>query len=276
MSREQRRVNLLVFGGLGVILLLIILALALTSRNDEENFPQYEKFDINEKEINSNYEDTRDRLQRDVYFANEVLIGEFDNEEYMKLVNDKNYKLADYTGASFRELLWHFIHSFEINNTEYMSSINRKESIFCLKRRYAEEAFDELYGVDVSSQLKYLSGYIDYGSINDSGSYCFNYGQILKEYDNEVKIGVERIAVVGNKITTDIYVYEYNNNKADDKIIAVKNLEAYIKNKEYDSANKIVTDYLHGKITHKQVKLKLNSKGKFFKYQILKVKILDY
>ena len=276
MNRNQIKANLYVFGGLAIVFILIVVVLSFSNRNDEENFPQFDRFSIEDDMSDEQYEDTRDRLQRDVYFANEVLIGEFDSEEYMKMITDTNYDFDHYKGASFRELLWHFIHSFEINNTEYLSSLNKKESLFCMKKRYATEAFNELYGVDVSNQLQYLPGYIDYASINSSGSYCFNYGQILKEYDNEIKVGVERIAVTGNNVTTDIYVYEYKNNNSDDQILAIRNLDIYIKNKDFDSANKVVKNHLYGKVTHKQVKLKLNSRGKFFKYQILKVKILDY
>ena len=92
----------------------------------------------------------------------------------------------------------------------------------------------------------------------------------------EINIAVERMAMIGTTITTDIYVYEYYTNGLENEISNINILKSYIENDNYSSASNVVTNYLNGKVTHKQLKLKVNNNGKFFKYKILSSKILDY
>ena len=280
MDREQRKASYIIIGATFGIFLLVILYLVITNRNDSKNFPGYENIDFNESEMqdenSTTYKNARDRLQKDHYFANEMTLGEFDYKTYTEIMTDENYDISNYTGATFRDLIWHYIYAFESSNMEYMTLYSSAEEKFCLKRNYVIEGFKELYNVDISSQIDYLPGYLEYVTKNANSSYCFNFGQVLSEYDQEIKIGVERISVIGSDITTDIFVYEYYNHGADDQEDAVSRLETYLDNQAYDLANELVENELYGTVTHKQVRLKRNSSGKFFKYQILSVKILDY
>lgn len=279
MDKNQTKATLILLGGIGIFVVIIILAAIFMGRSDKENFPDYEEFDIKESDVVNNssqsYKDTRDRLQKDKYFTNEVLLNEFNSDTFTKMLNDKNFDFDNYKGASLRELIWNYIHSYELSNREYLTLLSKSEGIFCMKKRYVIDSFKELYNIDLTDQLTYLPGYFEYVSLNDNGTYCFNYDQVLSEYQNEIKVGIERIAVTGNTVVTDLYVYEYLNNGADDQELAVKNLDYYIANQNYDNAKKVVEQYLFGNVTHKQIKLKINSRGKFFKYQILSVKILN-
>lgn len=278
MKRNETKAMFIVLGSVAFIIAIVIFLLIVTNRDDKDNFPLYEDLNTGDLQDPSSktYTDARDRLQKDIYFANEALLGEYNYETFTSMVNDSNFDFDHYNGVTFRDLIWHFIHSFETSNLEYLSFISKSEGKFCMKKKYVLDGFKELYNIDISEQIQYLPGYLEYVNINDNSSYCFNYGQVLQEYQNDVKIGVERIAVSGTTVTTDVYVYEYYANDANDQIIAVQNLESYINARDFTSANSLVKNSLFGKITHKQIKLKINNRGKFFKYQLLSVKILDY
>lgn len=255
---------------LAVVLLLIIIVLIPAiiigrKSSNEKNFPEFEELDVNENIVNNTgseeYTKLRKQLEKDYYFAKESLINNFDYEKY--------------NGSNFRELLWNFIFSYELENKETMSSINKKEGVFCLTKNNLLSAFKELYNIDITNQLDLILGYHEYVYMSN-GNYCFIYQNISNEYDNEIKVAVERMAMMANEITTDIYVYEYYTNYTEEEKSNINILNSYISNTDYESAKNVVLNYLKGKVTHKQLKLKVNNYGKYFKYKILSSKILEY
>ncbi len=264
---EEKRANFIILGILTIILLIVIIPLIIINNREEnkKNFPEYKDIDISEKDVkdpnSESYKEIRKELESDYYFSKEALITDYDSEKY--------------NGSNIQNMLWNFIFSYELENTKYMASNNKKEGTFCLSKNNTIEAFKELYDVDIKNELNILLGYYEY-VYKKGNDYCFIYKNVANDYDNEITIAVERMAMIGTTVTTDIYVYEYYTNGLENEISNVNILKRYIENNNYSSASNVVTNYLNGKVTHKQLKLKVNNKGKFFKYKILSSKILEY
>ena len=99
---------------------------------------------------------------------------------------------------------------------------------------------------------------------------------IADEFNKNITIGVERMAMSSMGVTADIYIYLYDTSGTSTEKMNINNLKDAIKNKNYNLASTITKDYLGGSVTHKQLQFMINSKGKQFKYQVLTSKILDY
>ena len=92
--------------------------------------------------------------------------------------------------------------------------------------------------------------------------------------DNDIKIGIERLAIIGTTITADLNVYEYYTSSVNNQY--VKDLENAINIGNFDGAKYIVKDSLHGTSKKRQIKFKVNKHGDHFKYTVLSVKNIDY
>ena len=92
-------------------------------------------------------------------------------------------------------------------------------------------------------------------------SYCFDVGNGSKEYDNDIKIGIERLAMVGTSVIADINVYEYYTSSSNNQY--VKSLQNAIDIGNYAGANNIIKEDLHGTVQKKQIKFKINDNETF-------------
>ena len=108
-----------------------------------------------------------------------------------------------------------------------------------------------------------IPGYYKY-VYKSNKNYCFYYNEVINN-NIDTAIGVEKLSMNDNVITADIYLYVHNSGEN-------SSLKAYIKQKDYVSANNYVKETLKGKVFHKQLKFKLNKNGKYFKYQLLSIK----
>lgn len=249
------------------ILLISIIIIPVLVNNfkiqNKENFPKYNDIDIDKNKLNNtdDYNSIRRQLESDQYFAKASTMMEFTSDNY--------------SSASLRELLWYFIFNYEVSNDKYFFYTDSKRGVYCLNEKNLVKGFNELYDIDISNDLYLLPGYYQYLFLKNKG-YCLYFDHVAEEYDNDIRVAVERIAMYGTTITTDVYVYEYYNSYSEKDKTCVKNLEISINNKDYNTASQIVKLNLKGTVTHKQLQFKMNSRGKFFKYKILSSKKLEY
>ena len=256
----------------GVILLFITLIIAIfvipfvlfqSGKQNDENFPEYQNINIDKSELDdtSYYDSVRNQLESDYYFTKLALMPDYNSERY--------------TSQNLDKLIWNMIFNFELKNDEHFSFTDKEKNIYCLRKRDFIKAFKELYNVDIEDDMYLLKGYYKYVYEKKQG-YCMDFGNVSKDYVNDIKIGVERLAVIGTTITTDIKVYEYYTPDMTSSNTYVYQLENAIRNKNYTEAKDIVENKLHGKVSTKQMKFKMNKRGKYFKYTILSVNKLDY
>lgn len=249
-----------------VLLISIFIIPAVINNIEERNlskFPKYQEIEITEDDLNDNasYTNIRNQLENDYYFAKLSTMMEFSSDTYKSTI--------------LRELLWYYIFNYEVTNSKYFFYSENDRNLHCVSKKNLVNGFKELYDIDISNDLWLLPGYYQYTFKKGEG-YCLYFDNVAKEYNNDIKVAVERMAMSGTTVTTDVYVYEYHTVGTEEENKYVSYLDGYIKNKDYETCSKIVNSKLNGKVTHKQLKLKVNSKGKFFKYKILSSKKLDY
>ena len=264
-NSNQFKATLMVFGIVfGLLLIIVIPSYIISHRNDtKKNFPDYSNVSISEDDVkdtsSKSYSDIKYKLEHDHNFAKESLIS--------------NYNYKTFAPSNLSSLIWNFIFAFELNNTKYISS--KGSSKFCLRQSNVVTGFEELYCINITKELGYFDGYYQYVNVSN-GRYCFNYKNVSKDYNNDIKLGIDGISVKDDIVTTNVYVYEYYTMLTSQERLMVSNLESYINTSNFDEAKKIVINNLNGKVTHKQLQFKINNNGKMFKYQILNSKNLDY
>ena len=257
----------LIIGGAVLLFIILVAVLATASNNkeDKKNFPEYENLSIKEKDVKNTSSDTyeriKNRLENDYYFGKSALISNY------------NYKF--YSSASLQQMLWNYIFTYELNNQKYLVSFDAKEENFCMRSKYVIESFEELYGVTITKDMDYLTGYYEYVK-SKSNKYCFNYGNVARDYNNEIKLLVDAINVKDDIITANVYLFEYYITDTPKELAAVQELDLSIRGSNVANAIHVVEKTLNGKSTHKQLQFRINNGGKFFKYQILNSKNLEY
>lgn len=266
IDKSKLKAGLIVAGvAILFIILVYILASASSNKEDKTNFPDYDNLNISEKDVSDKssptYAEIKDRLETDYLFGKEALISNY------------NYKF--YSGASLQQMVWNYIFAFELNNKKYLSSIDYSTGNFCMRSKYVIDSFEELYGVKISENIDLLDGYYEYVK-SRGNNYCFNFGNVARDYNNEIKIMVDAISVKEGIVTTNLYLFEYYITDTPKELQAIDELNISIKNSNAPSAINIVQGVLNGKTTHKQIQFKINNSGKFFKYQILNSKNLEY
>lgn len=227
----------------------------------DEDFPEFQNINISKNDLEDEveYDKIRTQLENDYYFAKLSTMIEYDSEHF--------------TSEHLDKLVWHFIFNYEIENKKNFNYTDEKNQVYCLSQNKFKEAFEELYDVDVTDYTYLLKGYYQY-VYDRTNSYCLDFGNVSKDYDNDIKVAVERMAYVGSVVTTDVYVYEYY--APDNENQNIKDLENAIATKNYTGAQNIVKNKLYGKVTHKTIRFKINKKGKHFKYTIVSVDNLGY
>lgn len=263
---SKMKAGFVVAGIVGVILIfIIVLANMSGGKEDKTNFPDYNNLVITEKDVkdksSETYNSIKIRLENDYYFGKAALIS--------------NYNYKTYTSSDLQKMIWNYIFAYELNNKKYLSSIDYQEGLFCMRSRYVIDSFEELYGVKITKDIDYLDGYYEYVK-SRSNKYCFNFGNVSRDYSNDIKILVDAISVKDDIVTTNIYVFEYYTTETPKELQSVQELDIAIRNTNAPTAISIVKDQLNGKSTHKQIQFKINNQGKFFKYQILNSKNLEY
>ena len=266
MDNSKIKAGLIIFGILAIFFLLIALfASSASGKNDKTSFPDYNDITVKEKDVedknSSSYEEIKTRIESDYYFAREALIS--------------NYNYKNYTSVDLQQMVWNYIFAYELKNRRYLSTFNQNEGLFCMRSRYVIDSFEELYGVNITKDIDYLDGYYEYVKSRNN-RYCFNFGNVAKDYNNEIKVLVDGISVKDDVVTTNIYLFEYYTSETALELQYVENLKVAIKSSNSIEATNIVKNKLNGKVTHKQLEFKINNGGKFFKYQILNSKNLSY
>ena len=255
---------------LGIVVLLITIVTVPTiiisrDKEDKEYFPTYEKITVKKKDVvdktSENYSTIKKQLEKDDLFAKEALIS--------------NYSYKTYTSADLEDMVWNFIFSYELSNTRNLSSIDYSSGTFCMRSHYVIEAFEELYGVKITTDLPLLPGYYEY--VHTKGDkYCFNFGNVGRDYDNQILVAVEDMSIDSDIIKANIYRYEYYSSGTSNEKTYISNLKSCINSSNYNSAYSTVIDNLKGKVTHKQLSFRIHNNGEFYKYQILQSKNLSY
>lgn len=251
---------ILFFVLLGIAIIVPFVAFQDLNYSDED-FPEFQNINISKNDLEDEfeYDKIRTQLENDYYFAKLTTMIEYDSENFSPI--------------NLEKLVWHLIFNYEIENTKNFNYIDKDNQVYCLSENKFKEAFKELYNIDISDYTYLLKGYYKYVYERSNG-YCLDFGNVSKDYDNDIKISIERMAYVGSVLTADIYVYEYYT--PDSKSQSVKELENAISTKNYTGAQNIVKNKLYGKTTHKTIRFKINKKGKHFKYTIVSVDNLGY
>ena len=264
----------IILGGIVVLLAIIIIPTIIISMKKErsEYFPEYNEVKVNktiiENKTSPDYSKLKKQLENDKYFAREALIS--------------NYNYNTYTSADLQNMVWNFIFSYELSNTRNLSSLDYNSGRFCMRSHYVIDGFKELYNVKITADIDLLNGFFEYVEQTGKNRYCFNFGNVGRDYNNEIKVAVEDLEYEEDEesdekyIIANIYVYEYYTSGTDNEKTYIRNLTSYISNSNYSNATSIVENYLFGKVTHKQLHFKVNNNGLYFKYQILKSKNLSY
>ena len=264
---NNTKATLAILGVALVFLAIVIIPIAISNKKkaDEERFPYYEKIEITEdkvKDISSeDYRKIKEKLEADTYFAREAMIS--------------NYSSNSYTSGDLPKMLWNFIFAYSLDNRKYMTYFSQKSGTFCMRSANVVAAFKELYNVNILSDIDYLEGYDDYVTLT-SGKYCFNFGNVAKEFNDDLAVGIEGISVRKNVVTANIYLFEYYITYTDEEKQNVVALKSNIANSRFSDAISIVENNLNGRVTHKQLQFNILEEGKHFKYQILLSKMLDY
>ena len=263
MSKEKR-VTLIIILVILCILFIIIIPLIIKYNKEQNkiNFPEYNDIEITEGLLDNEitYEQIKKEFENDYYFNKLAIMMDYDSSQY--------------TSAYLKNMLWNLIFNYEISNDNYFSYFDSKEGKYCFSKHNLINAFKELYDVDISENYNYLEGYYQYVYLSGKG-YCLDFKKVAQEYNKNIKVAVERMAMIGTTITTDLYVYEYSAITENEKYY--ENLLAQaIDKKNYSQAKSITENNLNGEVTHKQLQFKKNTNGKFFKYKILISKKLLY
>lgn len=266
MDRTKIKAIFIIFGiSVFVFLTLVLIFSGFDTKEDKVNFPEYSNLKVKEKDIedvsSESYKAIKERLENDYYFNKTALIS--------------NYDYKTYTSINLKQMLWNYIFAFELNNKKYLSSIDYNTGEFCMRSRYVINSFEELYGVKISKDIDYFNGYYEYVK-SKNNKYCFNFANVAKDYNNEIKILIDGISVKDNVITANLYLFEYYVSDTEKELKNVEELKSLIKSTNVNDAINIVKNKLNGKSTHKQLQFVINNGGKFFKYQVLNSKLLDY
>jgi len=266
MDKSKIKAFMIIIGIAVFLFLLFVLIINIgDAREDKTNFPEYNNLKIKEKDVidtsSESYKKIKERLENDYLFGKEALIS--------------NYNYKNYTSADLKQMVWNYIFAFELNNKKYLSSIENDTGLFCMRSRYVVEGFQELYGVKIITDIDYLDGYYEY-VVSRNNRYCFNFGNVARDYNNEIKVLVDAISAKDGIVTTNLYVFEYYTTDTVGERFVVGKLTNAIKSSKVDEAINIVKNELNGTVTHKQLQFVINNGGKFFKYQILNSKKLDY
>lgn len=261
MNDQKATFKILLF--IALICTIIIIPFIIFSELNftDEDFPEYQNIIINKNKLEdeTEYNNIKKQLQNDFYFTKLSIMQEYDSEKY--------------DPVNLEKMIWHFIFNYELENSKYFTKIEKDKQIYCMKKKRFISAFEELYNVDITNNLSLLKGYYKY-IYEKPDVYCIDAGNVAKEYDNDIKIGIERLAIIGTTITADLNVYEYYTSSVNNQY--VKDLENAINIGNFDGAKYIVKDSLHGTFKKRQIKFKVNKHGDHFKYTILSVKNIDY
>ena len=266
MDRQTLKANIAIIGILVAIVSLIVipLVIATNKKNNKENFPNYSEININKNNIkdpeSESYFEIKTQLENDYNFKKEALIS--------------NYNYKNYTSADLQKMVWYYIFAFEHNNTRFLVSKDEEIGRFCMRSRYVIDSFEELYGVKITEEMEIMPYY---ETVTRNGNtYCFYFKDVLYGYNNSIDVFIDGMSIKDGVVTTNLFLYEYYITETEMEKAYVSSLKEAIVNSNYIEANNIVEKKLNGTVTHKQLSFVINNNGKFFQYQILSSKNLDY
>lgn len=261
MNDQKATLKILLFIAL-ICVIIIVPFVVFSELNFKDNkFPDFQNINISKNRLEDEieYNNIKKQLQNDYYFTKLGIMIDYDSERFNPIY--------------LEEMVWHLIFNYELENDTYFTKVDKEKQIYCMKKSRFLEAFEELYNVDIEENQNVLKGFYKY--IYDQPQvYCMDAGNVAKEYDNDIKIGIERLAMIGTTITADINVYEYYTSSVDNTY--VDDLEFAINSGNFEGAKYTVEKALHGKVQKRQIKFKMNKHGNHFKYTILSIKNIDY
>ena len=178
-------------------MIIIIPFIIIHNKNyKDENFPEHENIDISKGKLKNEekYEMIRKQLENDYYFRKMSIMMDYDSAYYNTEILDK--------------MIWHFIFNYNYDNTDYYTHMDNRNSIRCLSKKFFINAFKELYNIDIEPDLYLLKGYYKY-IYEKAYGYCLDFGNVAKDYDNDIKISINKLEMIGSTIIADVNVYEY-------------------------------------------------------------------
>lgn len=261
MNDQKATLKILLFIALICVIIIVPFVVVSELNFKDKNFPEFQNINIsqNKLEDETEYNNIKKQLQNDYYFTKLGIMVEYNSEQFKPI--------------NLEEMVWHFIFNYELENEQNFTNIDKDNQIYCLKKREFLKAFEELYDIDITENQNVLKGYYKY--IYDKPEvYCIDAGNVAEEYDNDIKIGIERLAMIGTTITADINVYEYYASSSNSQYI--KDLEFALNSNNFEGAKFTVEKELHGTVTKRQIKFKMNKHGDHFKYTVLSIKNINY
>ncbi len=207
------------------------------------------------------YKDIKKQLENDYYFR--------------KVATMPSMEVGTLPPSYTQTLLEQYMYNFSTTNKKHFTYTDEEMKTYCLSKGDVKEGYKELFnlGNRVDDFIKYLPGYYEYVTI-ENNSYCFYLGgeHVPKE---SALVGIEKLGYSdGDSILANMYVYTYGYTGSSTQKKYINDVKGYIEAERYSDASKVVTNKLKGTVTHKQLKFKVNSNPKFYKYQVIKSAII--
>lgn len=266
-----KNIKLTLFFVLLLAAIIIPLIIIGGKKSHEKNFPGSKDIKINEKTISTNESVSKIKyeLNTDDYFKKFVMAGDYNYANIRETTNAYGLKYTFIPDGYLSEMIRNLSYNYQLSNTRYLTKIDKEKTIFCMSKKRAKQAFEELYYTETGMYdfMDYVPGYIDYVSKLGS-SYCFNYGNVIT--DNDVLIGVNNVSVSDKDIiTTEVYIYEYYSMGSEVEKMYSNKASELVNSGDYYGARNIVLNNLNGFVKHKKIVFRINDNPKFFEYQLL-------
>ena len=264
MKLTNKKPLLIILGSAFALMLLIIIPFILTGERNEnkrkKDFPNYEAIKINEDTFTDTkkYDDLKNKLSNDYLFRKVVFVGDYDSSSISR--------------KDIANLVENYVVSYELSNTKYLATTNKKKKYFCMTEKNLVTSFEELYNMDITPYLSDLSYYHKY--FFKKKNYCVYYMPAISDGAYAKYYYINKLEYNDSIINGDIYTYLFSP-VTEGETKNQKALRVAFKNKNFARVKNLVKNEVDGEYSRKTVKFKINNDGKFFKYQIISIKTTD-
>ncbi len=253
----------------------IVPAIILSEKKEEkESFPEAQKIKINKRIVDDSTTNARTRktLETDPYFIKFAMSPNYNYSGIRKEVDPETGLQYSYIEDGYlKNMIVNFVFNYQLSNTSHFTSISYNTGYFCMSALDVKIAMEELYytTIGLNDFIEYIPGYIDFVTTSGS-SICFNFDKVSKMNDNDVLLGIKSISISDQKnITADVYIYKFYSSDTSAEKSLKQTAKKYIDSNNYSGAEDVVVNKLGGSVEHRKIVFKINSRKKYFEYQLL-------
>lgn len=274
MAKAKSVFTMILFFALLLGAIIVPIIIMSEKEVEEESFPEMQKIKVTERYLDdaNNNAKTRKSLENDYYFKKFATSPNYNYANIKKAVDTKTGVQYSYIEDGYlSSMIVNYIYNYQLTNTDPLASINYNTGYFCLTPIRVKESLEELYFAQISLNefIQYIPDYTDYATA-ENGNICFNFDKVSKMNDNEILLGIKKLSVSDqNNITADLYLYKFYSGGSEKEKRLMKTAKAYIDKKNYSSAADIVRNNLNGTVEHKKIVFRINSRRKYFEYQLV-------